>query len=110
MGKKKEKDKKEKPLDKMTAKELREMALSIGNIFGVHGMNKMELIAAIKKEKGIVEEARTKKADIDIRSIKAKIKDLKAKHLQAKESGNVKLADAFRRRISNLKKRTRKAA
>ena len=30
----------EKPLEKMTAKELRELALSIGGIVGVHGMKK----------------------------------------------------------------------
>ncbi|NLI82779.1 MAG: transcription termination factor Rho [Deltaproteobacteria bacterium] len=110
MGKKKDKEKKEKPLDKMTAKELREMALSLGNIVGVHGMNKLEIIAAIKEVKGIVDEGRSRKADIDVRSIKAKIRELKAKRAQAKESGNAKLADAFRRRISNLKKKTRKAA
>ena len=46
---KKEKEKKEKPLDKMTAKELRELAMSTGSVQGVHGMNKAELIAAIKR-------------------------------------------------------------
>ena len=47
MGKKKEQAEKEKPLDKMTAKELRDMALGIEGIAGVHAMNKSELIAAI---------------------------------------------------------------
>ena len=53
MGKKEKKEKKEKPLDRMTAKELREHALTLGEIVGVHGMNKEELIAAIKEIKGI---------------------------------------------------------
>ena len=109
MGKKKEGEKKEKPLQKMTAKELRELALTLEVIVGVHAMNKNELISAIKEVKGIVEEE-TKKKSVDVRSLKVKIRDLKGKREQAKEAGNVKLADAFRRRISNLKKRTRRAA
>lgn len=110
MGKKKEKEKKQKPLDKMTAKELRELALTLEGIVGVHAMNKNELIAAIKEARGIVEEKKTGKTDVDVRSLKAKIKVLKEKRSLAKEASNNKLADAFRRRISNLKKKTRRAA
>lgn len=109
MGKQKEKDVKEKPLDRMTAKELRELALTLQGIVGVHAMNKDELIAAIKEVKGIVDE-KTKKAAVDIRAIKAQIKDLRAKQAQAKEQANTKLIDSLRRRISNLKKKTRRAA
>lgn len=108
MGKR-EKEKKEKPLDKMTAKELRELGLSMGGITGVHGMNKAELIAAIKEERGIVDE-KGKKAGVNIRELKAKIEEIKEKRLKALEEGNGKLADSFRRRISNLKKKTRRAA
>lgn len=108
MGKK-EKEKKEKPLDKMTAKELRELALSMGGITGVHGMNKIELIAAIKEERGIVDD-KGKKKSVDVRELKSKIKDIREKHIKALEDGNAKLADSFRRRISNLKKKTRRAA
>lgn len=109
MGKKEDKEKKEKPLEKMTAKELRELGLSLGGVSGVHAMNKAELIAAIKEVKGIVDVV-TKKVAVDIRSIKEKIRTLKEKKLQAKESGNLKLVDSLRRRISNLKKKTRRAA
>jgi hypothetical protein len=106
----KSKEGKEKPLDKLTAKELREMALAMdAGIVGVHAMNKAELISAIKEAKGIKEE-KTRKADIDVRSLKAKITELQGKRSQAKEDGNRKLADSLRRRISNLKKRTRRAA
>lgn len=110
MGKAKEKEKKEKPLEKMTAKELRELALTLEGIVGVHAMNKNELIAAIKEAKGIVEEKAASKGDMDVRSLKAKIRELKEKRLTAKEAGNNKLSDALRRRISNLKKKTRRAA
>ncbi len=110
MGKKKEKEKKEKPLEKMTAKELRELALTLEGIVGVHAMNKNELIAAVKEAKGIVEDKKATKTEIDVRALKAKITTLKEKRERAKEAGNNQLADAFRRRISNLKKRTRRAA
>ena len=108
MGKK-EKEKKEKPLDKMTAKELRELALTTGAIVGVHAMNKAELIIAIKEVRGIVDE-KGKKKDIDVRDLKVKIRELKDKRQKAVEAGRSKLADSFRRRISNLKKKTRRAA
>jgi len=108
MGKK-EKVTKEKTLDKMTAKELRDLALSTGGIVGVHAMNKAELIAAIKEVRGIVEEKSSKK-NMDVRGLKVKIRELKDKRGKAAEDGNRKLADAFRRRISNLKKKTRRAA
>jgi len=106
---KKEKEKKEKPLDKMTAKELRELALSTGDVVGVHGMNKAELIAAIKEARGIVDE-KSKKKDIDVRALKVKIGEIKNKRDKALEDGNLKLAGSFKRRISNLKKKTRRAA
>ena len=108
MGKK-EKEKKEKPLDKMTAKELRELGLTTGVIVGVHAMNKAELIAAIKEVRGVVDE-KGKKKDIDVRALKLKIKELKDKRQNAVEAGRSKLAHSFRRRISNLKKKTRRAA
>jgi excinuclease UvrABC helicase subunit UvrB len=72
-------------------------------------MNKAELIAAIKEERGIVDEKGKKKAT-DVRDLKAKIKDLQDKRQKAVEDGRFKLADSFRRRISNLKKKTRRAA
>ena len=108
MGKK-EKEKKENPLDKMTAKELRELSLTTGAIVGVHAMNKAELIAAIKEVRGIVDE-KGKKKGTDVRALKVKIRDLKDKRQKALEDGRSKLADSFRRRISNLKKKTRRAA
>lgn len=108
MGKKKEKVAKEKPLDRMTAKELRELALTLEVIHGVHAMNKNELIAAIKEVKGIVDE-KSKKTDVDVRQMKAKIRELKEKRVQAKAAGNPKMVNVLRRKISNLKKKTRRA-
>ncbi len=105
----KEKGGKEKPLDKMTATELREAAKEIPNIAGVHGMNKPELIAAIKVVRGIKEE-KVKKADASVREIKKKIKLLKEKQETAANTKDKKTATICRRRISRLKKKTRRAA
>jgi hypothetical protein len=105
---KKEKAKKEKPLDKMTAKELREMALAETKIVGVHGMNKAELLAAIKDERGIVEEK--KKTGGDVREIKKKIRGLREEKEAATSEGDKKRTQVLRRRISRLKKKTRRAA
>jgi len=106
MGSKK-KVAKEKPLDKMTAKELRELAKEIPEISGAYGMNKPELISAIKKARGIVE-APVKKTDSSIRELKTKIKELKAKREEALGSDNVKMSKIYRHRISKLKKKSRR--
>ena len=108
MGSKK-KAAKEKPLEKMTAKELREAAKEIPDIAGVHGMNKAELIKAVKQAKGIKEEP-GKKTDTSVREIKKKIKELKLARENALKSDDSKNATICRRRIAKLKKKTRKAA
>lgn len=107
MGKK-QKETKEKPLEKMTATELREVAMEMGEITGTHGMNKQELLSAIKKARGITEDE--KKADASTREIKQKIKKLKVKREAALKEKDSKMATIFRRRISRLKKRTRMAS
>ncbi len=108
MGAKK-KEVKEKPLEKMTAKELRELGKQIPEITGVYGMNKAELISAIKKARGI-EEDTGKKSDASVREIKKKIKSLKAEREIALANNDNKMADIYRRRITKLKKKTRRAA
>jgi hypothetical protein len=105
----KEKTAKEKPLEKMTAKELREVAMEIPEITGVHGMNKAELVSAIKASRGI-KDNKVKKADASVREIKKKIKALKAERERALENQDNKMAGVYRRRISRLKKKTRRAA
>jgi len=101
-------DTKEKPLEKMTVTDLREIAKEIPEIAGVHGMKKEELIAAIKKAKGIVDE-RVKKADVSLGEIKKKIKAIKAQRQAAIEAKDKKMATIYKRRISKLKKKSRRA-
>ena len=115
-------DKKEmhdKPLDKMTVTELREVAKEIPDLTGVHGMKKAELLAAIQEAKGIVAEAPAKpktkskpaaKTALTVQEMKALIKDLRTQKEQALADKDKKKAKIFRRRISRLKKKTRQAA
>ena len=103
------KEAKEKPLDKMTVKDLREIAKEIEGIAGVHGMNKGDLLAAIKEARGI-KEAPRKKTTSSVREIKAKLKDLKSKRREALAGKEKKQATILRRKISRLKKKSRQAA
>jgi predicted aconitase len=110
MAKKERKEKQEKPLDKMTATELRKYALDLVEITGVHGMNKEELLSAIKKVKDIKEEGK-KVEKVSVRDLKEKAKEMRAKKLEAIAVGEPRAKiDILRKRANRLKKRTRKAA
>lgn len=111
MGSKKEqKEKKEKPLDKWTVKELREEALKISGVQGVHGMNKDELIAALKAEKGIVDDS-PKKAGQGMRELKARLAQLRETRDQEREQGATRARlNILRKRLSRVKKVMRRSA
>jgi hypothetical protein len=110
MAKKERKEKKEKPLDKMTATELRKYALDMGEINGVHGMNKEELLAAIKEVKGIKDEGKAAKT-VNVRELKEMAQAARSKKLEAIAAGEPqKKIDILRKKANRLKKRTRKAA
>ena len=110
MATKERKEKKEKPLDKMTATELRKYALELGEISGVHGMNKEELLGAIKKVQGIKEAGKAVEA-LSVRDLKEKARQLRAKKLEAIAAGAPrKQVDILRKKANRLKKRTHQAA
>ena len=109
----------EKPLDKMTATELREVALNkkLEGLTGVHAMKKEELLKAIKEALGIKEEEPAKKAkrptikkEVNVKVLKQKIVQLKAEKKEAVSSADKKKATVLRRRINRLKKRSKRAA
>lgn len=109
----KNKEPAEKPLEKMTVKELREIAKEIPDISGVHGMNKAELYTAVCKARGIEERQKKKKAEKIVESvkhIKERIRALKVEREAALRSNDARKANIYKRRISKLKKKTRKAA
>ncbi|NLD35681.1 MAG: transcription termination factor Rho [Desulfatiglans sp.] len=99
----------EKPLDKMTAPELKEIAATIPGATGVTAMKKEELLALIKKHRGIEDETHAQKAEAAKKSLKSKLIDLRALKITAREEKNKKEVDILRRRINRLKKKTRKA-
>ncbi len=112
-------EKKEKPLEKMTAKELREVALGLPGIQGVHAMKKEELITAIRAARGITEPEPRKekkvvpkkeKVVLTVAQLKQKVKELRAKRHELLQQENLKMAEILRKRISRLKKQTRRAA
>jgi len=104
----------EKPLDKMTVIELRELALAKDlGISGVHAMKKEELLPAVKEALGIKDEEPAKKAV----EVKATVGEMKKKILVLKEEKKTALASkdkkkitVLRRRINRLKKRSKKVA
>jgi beta-phosphoglucomutase-like phosphatase (HAD superfamily) len=118
----------EKPLEKMTVKALREIGKEIPEITGVHGMKKEELIVAIKEAKGIKDEpvkdtqeepdkkvkatkdVSAKKPGITVGDLKKKIHATKAQRRDAIEAKDKKMATIYKRRLSRLKKKSRKAA
>jgi len=112
-------EKKEKSLEKMTAKELREMALGLPGVHGVHAMKKEELIAAIRTAKGITEPepkkekqiiAKKEKVVLTVAELKKKVKELRMKKEELLQQKNWRVAEILRKRISRLKKKTRRPA
>jgi hypothetical protein len=108
MARKKQKVTREKPLEKMTATELRELAKGIGGITGVHGMNKTELMSVVKQARGLVE-TKSKNADGSVRAIKKKLRALRAERA-AMDDADPRRLQILRRRISRFKKKTRRAS
>jgi len=105
----------EKPLEKMTVKELRVVAMEIPHTTSVHDMKKEELIAFIKNARQIKDEKPVKKVkDKDSaklqnkQDIKAKIRLLKGEKIAAQAKKDKKRVNFLRCRISRLKKLTRR--
>ncbi len=106
----------EKDLEKMTAVELRELALKqYSDITGVHAMKKEDLVLAIRKARGEdVKEIKKKKpavkAKADKKELKKRIRQLKETKAQLLKTGNKKALGRLRKKIKRLKRRTQKAA
>ncbi len=98
----------ERPLEKMTAPELRDFAKQIPGVEGVHAMKKEQLISIIKKYFGIQDTKASPKDEI--KRLKQKIRELKEAKAQALEAGETRRAKTLRRRIALLKKKTRRLA
>jgi len=101
-------EKKEKPLEKMTAKELREVALEIPEIEGVHAMKKEDLLEAIRKSRGVEkEEAKAEKEEVkeEVKEEKEEVKEEKEEAKEKKEEKKVKKKAGVG--VADLKKKIR---
>jgi hypothetical protein len=106
----------EKQLPKMTVKELRALAKELG-AEGVSGMKKEDLLEFIRKSEGIAEirphkvvKKKAKKKDLGVKELKKIIFSIKTKRAEALKTGDKRMATIYKRQISRLKKKTRKAA
>ena len=112
MGAEEKKLSKEKDLDRMTVKELKEVAAESTDLVGIHAMKKAELLAAIKEAKGIKEEKAPKekieKEAVTVKELKEKIIALKVERKEARKARDKRMVHILRRKINRLKKETRK--
>jgi len=111
----------EKPLDKMTVVELREVAKEeIPGITGVTGMKKDQLLEAIKEARGIKDETPAQKKKkiktagpkkvMSVKEMKQEIFRLRGERESLRQEKDKKKLEIIRRRINRLKKMTRKVA
>ena len=112
-----EEQNKEKPLDKMIVKDLREIAKEIPGVTGVTSMKKDELLSLIKEHRGIKDDKPAKKKakkaskkGFTPKEIKSIVITLKEEKETARGAEDKKKIDILRRRINRLKKQTRKVA
>jgi cysteinyl-tRNA synthetase len=106
----------EKHLEKMTVKELREIAAELPHERAISDMKKEEMIAFIKKARGIKGEAQVKKKKPRVKikltkpELKAKIRTLRALREEALDAKDCKKADLLRHQISQWRKKSRRVA
>jgi len=99
-----------KPLEKMTAKELRQLAIDkIPQITGASGMSKEELLYSIKDLCGLIDKDSVSPNKEEIWSIKKEIKQLQAQKEQLPKTDRAE-REKMRQRIKRLKNRTRRLA
>jgi len=97
-----------KPLEKMTAKELRALVVAkLPMITGASGKDKDVLVAEIKEVFGIVEEEQVSPYKKQVIEIKKQIKAMRAEKEGLEDRSK---REYLRRKINKLKKRTRKLA
>ncbi|WP_462324876.1 hypothetical protein [Desulfoplanes sp.] len=100
-----------KPLDKMTVKELKDLAMSsFPQIVGASGMQKEDLLSEIKEALGFTEEkGGGSPYGRQVSNLKAVIADLKTKKGQTPKGQRSERAK-LRKQIHTLKKKTRRLA
>lgn len=103
-------------LNKLPVTKLREIALTMEVIQGVHGMNKAQVLEAICEVKGIEDpykkEAEKKKAEAraSIREYKTKRRELRAEFEARKDEMSKDERKQMRKEIRRLRRETRRLA
>ena len=93
-------------LFKLTVPKLREEALKIEGLVGVHGMHKPELIKVLAGHFGL--DIEDKKAHmVATGPLKKQARELRAQKAAAKASGDKRRIEALRKKIKLLKRKTR---
>jgi len=114
MGAEKKRESKEKDLERMTVKELKEVASESTDLVGIHAMKKAELLAAIKEAKGMKEDKvpkeKIEKEAVTVKELKEKIIELKTKRKEARKARDKRMVHILRRKINRLKKETRRVS
>jgi hypothetical protein len=96
-----------KDLEKMTVTKLREEAHKFEDVKGASGMKKDQLIDLLC-EKLDIHRPKTKIVGIDKPALKARLRDLKAKRLQAEADHDHEALAEIRRRIKTYKRSIRR--
>ncbi len=91
---------------KLTVPKLREEALKIENIAGVHGMKKEELLDILFDHFDIPRDVETKKQPTS--DVKKKIAALREEKDKVRQAGDAKKVKVLQKRIHDLKRNTRK--
>ncbi|MCH7769163.1 MAG: transcription termination factor Rho [Nitrospinae bacterium] len=97
-------------LEHMTAKRLRDLALDLKEIAGVHGLKKGELVEAIFALRGVEEAEGVSAFAVDKGAIKQEIRQLKGLRTSALEAGDSTELKRVRNRIKRLKRTLRKVS
>ncbi len=98
-------------IDKMNVPKLKEAALQYkGRIEGVHGMDKPQLIRALKEINGIPLQEPKRASGVDRSALRQKIRALKNARAQHREAKDALQLKRTRRRIKALKRRLVRSA
>jgi len=100
----------EKPLEKMTVKELRDVAHEIDGLEGVSAMKKTDLLIAIKEARGIPVKDERQGAIDTIMEVKKKIRELRERKIELRNEADKVGVKRLRRKINKYKKKTRRLA
>ena len=99
-----------KTIEKLTVPKLRDAALKFGDLTGVHGMNKAQLVEILKQKHGIIEARTENEALAEKRHLlKKKIRALKVQKTQARQDKNPEKAAVLRKRLRQQRRTLKKA-